>query len=358
MAPTVDGHELQRPDDPQSEAGRRDRAAGRRDEAALRRDGFALQRDDWARSRDDTAGERDVVSIDRDRDGRRRDQEATLRDHASADRDQAADLRDSMAEQRDRPLTPHLVGQRDLRRLVLARRAAAADREHSRQDRSAESLSRIFAGADRGSAGLDRAHSVHDRSAAEQDRDAASVDRGASDDERSHAVRDRQGAHGDRDNAALDRWSASLDELTGAYLRGPGLLQLERDLGRARRNGEPLVLAFADVDHLKLLNDRRGHAVGDRLLSRLVETLQGQLRPHDLVIRFGGDEFVCVVTGLGLDEVAHRLADVNVLLARETPPGGVTIGLAQLQPDETAHELIERADAALYLQRAGRAPGP
>ena len=143
-----------------------------------------------------------------------------------------------------------------------------------------------------------------------------------------------------------------MDELTGAYLRRPGLLQLERDLSRARRSGEPLVIAFVDVDALKVVNDRSGHSAGDRLLHNVAQTLQAQLRPHDLTIRFGGDEFVCVVAGLGQHAVAQRLAHANTVLAQEATPASVTIGLAQLQPDDTAHDLIERADRALYKQRA------
>lgn len=358
VASEVTDDDPRRPDDPLSDAGQRDQAASQRDEAASGRDGLAVQRDDLAGHRDHDAGGRDVVSADRDRDGHRRDHDARLRDHASAGRDDAADVRDSVAEQRDRPMQPYPIGQRDLGRLVLARRAAAADREHSRQDRSAEALSRSSAGADRGSAGQDRAHSGDDRSAAEHDRTAASVDREAGDDERNHAVLDRRSAHGDRDDAAADRWSASLDELTGAYLRRPGLLQLERDLGRANCNGEQLVVAFADVDHLKVVNDQAGDSAGDRLLQRFVQTLQAHLRPHDLIIRYGAEEFVCVITGLGLDDVACRLADVTNMLAKGSTPGGVTIGLAQLQPNDTGQDLIERADAALSQTRAGRSPRP
>ena len=357
VAPGTAGDERAEPTE--SEGGRRDRAAEQRDAQALRRDGVAEQRDDVGWERDVQAAQRDQATAGRDRQGRRRDDAAAGRDQVSLRRDAAAEVRDSAAEQRDRPAPAPATGQAatgqaGAGRLVLARRAAAADREHARQDRRLASLARGWAGADRELAGQDRAHSGSDRGAAEQDRNAALGDREAGDDERTFAVRDRRGALADRDDAAADRHSASLDELTGAYLRRPGLLQLERDLSRARRSGEPLVVAFIDVDKLKTVNDQGGHAAGDRLLHHVARTLQAQLRPHDLIIRFGGDEFVCVVAGLGQHDVAQRLAHANTVLGTGPEPGAVTVGLAQLQPNDSAHDLIERADRALYAQRAHR----
>ena len=138
-------------------------------------------------------------------------------------------------------------------------------------------------------------------------------DRGAVDDARTLVGLDRGPASGDCDGAVADRHSASLDGLTGAYLRRPGLLQLERDLGRARRNGEPLVVASLTSMGSRPLNDQSGHAAGDRLLHHVARTLQTQLRPQDLIIRFGGDEFVCVVAGLGQDDVARRLVRADTV---------------------------------------------
>lgn len=146
--------------------------------------------------------------------------------------------------------------------------------------------------------------------------------------------------------------------MTGAYLRRPGLLQFDRDLVRCRRTGEPLVVAFVDVDQLKVVNDTRGHAAGDRLLHEVARTLRAQLRPYDLIIRYGGDEFICMITGIELTGVAARLADTNRLMASGPTPGTVTFGLAQLQPDDTSSDVIGRADAALYRTRSAQAPRP
>jgi len=106
------------------------------------------------------------------------------------------------------------------------------------------------------------------------------------------------------------------------------------------------------------VNDQGGHAAGDRLLHHVARTLQTQLRPHDLIIRFGGNEFVCVVAGLGQDDVARRLVRADTVFANGPAPGSVTVGLAQLRSGDTAHDLIERADHVLYEQRAYRAARP
>ncbi len=199
-------------------------------------------------------------------------------------------------------------------------------------------------------------HSADDRGAAGRDRDAALDDRGAGDNQPASAVSDRHDAHLDRDDAEIDRRSASLDDLTGAYLRRPGLLELARDVSRARRDNRPLVVAFLDLDRLKTVNDQSGHAAGDQLLRDVAHVVQAQLRPHDLIIRFGGDDFVCVVTGLALVEVAGRLTAANAVLGHGPVPGSVTFGLAELEPDDTAVVLIARADRALYQQRNSRPP--
>lgn len=276
-------------------------AADRRDSAADLRDDLADERDEAGDLRDDAADDRDVAS------GRR--------DRAAAHRDATADLRDADADAREHPdAAPHSA---------VARRAAASDRQRSSQDRAASAGERQQAG--------------RDRSTAEHDRDV-----GASE-------RDRAGE--DRDASARDREDASLDSLTGAYVRGPGMLQLDREVQRAQRASEQLTVAFVDVDHLKAVNDAGGHAAGDALLIRVAAALRDRLRSYDLVIRYGGDEFVCVLPGLSWIEAEQRFALVNADLERH---GSVTVGAVTAEPDERAADLISRADAALYARRALR----
>jgi diguanylate cyclase (GGDEF)-like protein len=182
-------------------------------------------------------------------------------------------------------------------------------------------------------------------------------DRGAGASERSQAEVDRDAARADRGASAKERESASVDGLTGVYLRVAGLAELEREMARVRRIEQPLVLAFIDVDHLKAINDSGGHAAGDRMLLEVANTLAAKLRSYDLIIRYGGDEFVCAVSGLSMADARKRLAEVNAALAAVPDHGSVTVGLAELQPDDSPEDLVARADAALYRERQQRRTG-
>lgn len=173
--------------------------------------------------------------------------------------------------------------------------------------------------------------------------------------DRVEAADDRDSASDNRGASAGDRAAASLDELTGAYRRGAGFVELERELARARRTEQALVLAFVDVNGLKEINDSRGHPAGDRVLREVVVTLRAKLRVYDLIVRFGGDEFLCAIPGISMDEAAERLGGVNAALGASADRGSVTTGLADLHPDDSLQDLITRADSALYQRRDQRA---
>jgi diguanylate cyclase (GGDEF)-like protein len=112
-----------------------------------------------------------------------------------------------------------------------------------------------------------------------------------------------------------------------------------------------MVVAFFDVDELKTINDSRGHAAGDQMLLQVVQALRSRLRSFDLVIRYGGDEFVCALPGMNMVDARRRLTEINEVLAQAVEPGSVTVGLAEMRNGDSAAELIARADAALYLER-------
>jgi diguanylate cyclase (GGDEF)-like protein len=146
---------------------------------------------------------------------------------------------------------------------------------------------------------------------------------------------------------------AALDELTGVYRRGHGMMILTRELRRAFRSpDERLVVAFIDVDGLKRFNDTSGHAEGDRLLTDLTVAMTKRLRSHDIVFRYGGDEFVCILPGANLDGAAPIFEAVAEAFADGGRDRGFSVGLAELREGDTPESLVARADTALYESRA------
>jgi diguanylate cyclase (GGDEF)-like protein len=110
-------------------------------------------------------------------------------------------------------------------------------------------------------------------------------------------------------------------------------------------------VAFVDIDKLKSINDLEGHAAGDRTIRQVADALRSSLRSYDLLIRYGGDEFVCAMPGVALAAASERLAQVGAVLAG-TGHRSVSFGLAQLQQGDSLDSLVARADAALYASRA------
>ncbi|MEA2451922.1 MAG: hypothetical protein QOG04_632 [Actinomycetota bacterium] len=240
------------------------------------------------------------------------------------------------------------------------------DRNENERDRSAEYRDQRADAQDlesddrdeRGAARDQRAEARDERSdnidlEAASDRAAASRDRRRAATDRRQSADDREAAAGDRVVSAMDRAVSSLDKLTGAYRRDAGTLELERETARAKRNGQSFVLAFVDVDGLKETNDSAGHAAGDRRLHQTVVSMRTQLRSYDLIVRFGGDEFVCGFVDLSMADADTRFEAINVDL-EETQNGSITVGLVELLPEDTLDELVGRADHALYEKRALR----
>ena len=238
------------------------------------------------------------------------------------DRDQVGDERDQTSGARDE-------------------RAGARDDKAEARDTNAEARDTAVRGLSAGAAS-DRAEALRDR------REAAS--------DRAHAAADREAASSDRVLSAGDRVVSSIDGLTGAHRRDAGILELERDIARAKRTRKPFVLVFVDVDGLKATNDSLGHAAGDQLLCQVVDTIRSRLRLYDLIVRFGGDEFVCGLLDLKLEDAAQRFLLVKADLTHNQQ-ASVTVGLAELKEDDLLEDLIRRADEAMYIDRQQR-PSP
>jgi two-component system cell cycle response regulator len=174
--------------------------------------------------------------------------------------------------------------------------------------------------------------------------------------DRTHAADDRVAASTDRAISARERATSSIDSLTGAHRRDPGMVELGREVARAQRTGTPLVLVFVDVDGLKRTNDSLGHAAGDKLLHRVVRTVRSHCRPYDLIIRYGGDEFLCALLDATLATADERFSLIGADLAAE-PPASISIGLAELAASDEPDGLVARADAEMRAGRRRRA-GP
>lgn len=252
---------------------------------------------------EDAAGERGTSALD-----------AADRDRSARERDRRAEERDGRARMRDRAITsPTPPPTLDL---SLEHRRAADDRAQAAADR-------LQAAADREAAAMERA-----KAAREQARFAR-----------------------EQAEAALERELAETDDLTGVRRRGPGLRQLAREIDRARRAEQSLVVAFVDVDALKSVNDTEGHLAGDALLISVADSLRTRLRLYDLVLRFGGDEFVCALPDSDVEGVQQRFAQAARALAASPTGGSITVGFAQLQEGDSAESLIARADADLLGRR-------
>ncbi|MGH2840822.1 MAG: GGDEF domain-containing protein [Solirubrobacteraceae bacterium] len=194
-----------------------------------------------------------------------------------------------------------------------------------------------------------RARAAEQRALAAQDRHDAAQDREAAAQERLRALVDREAL-------AREVALAETDPLTGARSRAAGLTDLERELDRCRRTGGWLVVAYVDIVGLKAVNDSEGHAAGDELIKRAVRFIRAQLRSYDLVIRLGGDEFLCAMSNMTLPDARRRFAAIG----REPYNCSIRTGFAELEPDDSVTDVIARADGELIdsLNREGAGAGP
>ncbi|MEO8585558.1 MAG: diguanylate cyclase [Acidobacteriota bacterium] len=159
---------------------------------------------------------------------------------------------------------------------------------------------------------------------------------------------------------ALLREQSVRDPLTGLHNRRYLEETMRRDISRARRSRESLVVALIDVDHFKLVNDVHGHAVGDRVLLQLAGVLLGNVRSSDLVCRIGGEEFVVVmpradVPGAVKRAEAWRTGFAACAVAGRDGTGvkaTISVGVALYRdPAETFASCLGRADEALYAAK-------
>jgi len=150
------------------------------------------------------------------------------------------------------------------------------------------------------------------------------------------------------------------DLLCGVLNRRGIEQKLDAELKRAGRAAQNLAIALIDIDHFKAINDHAGHAAGDSALRDIVSAISGRLRPHDLLGRFGGDEFLLILPHTSSSEAFTVVSRIEQSVRELSIPGDVmpltiSIGLTQATSGEIASLLLARADKALYnAKNAGR----
>jgi len=162
-----------------------------------------------------------------------------------------------------------------------------------------------------------------------------------------------------RQNEEL-HYLATRDPMTGVLNRRALFESFNRLLSESRTNGEPLSAMMIDIDHFKLVNDTYGHAVGDQVIKMVARILEDQTREHDLVGRYGGEEFVVAMPGTSLDQAEHFAERIRktILSTSETDAVLVkrltaSLGVSTLNEEIDAPDvLIDLADQALYQAKS------
>lgn len=154
---------------------------------------------------------------------------------------------------------------------------------------------------------------------------------------------------------------ALIDNLTGLYNNRFFHMQLETEMARARRTGQPCCLLMTDLDNFKIINDTRGHIEGDRFLVQVARTFSHAVRAVDIVCRYGGDEFAVILPSTRTF-VALRIANRLRKEIGEIPGAtgyniSVSIGISEFTVSSpwSKDEFIEASDSAMYdAKRKGK----
>ncbi len=163
---------------------------------------------------------------------------------------------------------------------------------------------------------------------------------------------------------AIRRWSeanhrlklANTDSLTGLFNRRKGWETLEREITRAIRYDRPLSVIMFDIDHFKAINDKYGHLTGDGVLNAISEIVQENLRSTDVLVRWGGEEFIIISTETNLHNaglVAERLRlSIERNLLPKVEKVTVSFGVVQMEKEDNVVSLMQRVDNRMYQAKS------
>jgi diguanylate cyclase (GGDEF)-like protein/PAS domain S-box-containing protein len=156
--------------------------------------------------------------------------------------------------------------------------------------------------------------------------------------------------------------AALVDALTGVGNRRYGEMILRDRLSSLDRYGLPFGIILADIDRFKAINDKHGHAAGDAALRMVAATMRNGIRSSDAVARWGGDEFLVVLTGCPARELERQaqkmrrlVGESRIKVAKGMVKVTVSMGAVPVRPVDSSEKLVERADALLYeAKKRGR----
>jgi diguanylate cyclase (GGDEF)-like protein len=162
----------------------------------------------------------------------------------------------------------------------------------------------------------------------------------------------------DMENLRLHKLAVT-DRLTGAFNREFLSARLPQEIDGADQDERSLSVAMVDVDHFKDVNDQYGHDVGDDVLCEIARRLRAAIRTNDLLVRYGGEEFLVVLPRANAgqawevgERMRSRVAASPVVVGARLLPVRVSVGIAQHKSGESASVLVRRADGALYHAKA------
>lgn len=168
-------------------------------------------------------------------------------------------------------------------------------------------------------------------------------------------LNDQMAQIGDLETRAEQFYNLAVqDHLTGLYNRRYADERLALETRRAQRHGQPLSVVLLDLDRFKLINDRFGHAAGDKVLRDFASRLKKAIRSTDLAARLGGDEFMVLLMECPSDKVQiflDRLGTVEVEVEGHLTPLGLSTGCATYEKNDTPEAIMERADKSLYARK-------